>query len=47
MNDNPFDTTKGILFDLDGVMHVGNKPIDGAAETLRFLDGKFGFRARI
>jgi HAD superfamily hydrolase (TIGR01458 family) len=28
---------KGILFDMDGVVHIGDSPIHGAAETLRHL----------
>lgn len=28
---------KGILFDLDGVLYVGNRVIDGAVETLRIV----------
>ena len=31
---------KGVLFDLDGVIHVGDTPISGAAETLSYLEGK-------
>jgi HAD superfamily hydrolase (TIGR01458 family) len=37
MNQNPLAHTKGILFDLDGVVHIGNTPIPGAADTLAFL----------
>src|SRR5215471_2699176 len=29
---------RGILLDMDGVLHVGMQPITGAAETLRWLD---------
>lgn len=32
----PMTNIKGILFDLDGVFYVGEKLIDGAAETLDF-----------
>ena len=28
---------KGIFFDLDGVLYIGNKAIDGAVETISFL----------
>ncbi len=28
---------KGILFDLDGVLHIGDEVIDGAQDTLHFL----------
>jgi len=31
------DNIAGFLFDLDGVMYVGGRPIDGAAETIRHL----------
>ena len=30
--------TKGILFDLDGVLYVGDSVIDGAASTLRWVN---------
>jgi HAD superfamily hydrolase (TIGR01458 family) len=30
--------TRGFLFDVDGVLHVGSRPITGAAETLGWLD---------
>ncbi len=29
---------RGVLLDIDGVLHVGMQPISGAAETLRWLD---------
>ncbi len=29
---------RGVLLDIDGVLHVGMKPVEGAAETLRWLD---------
>jgi len=29
---------RGVLLDLDGVLHVSMRPIQGAAETLRWLD---------
>ncbi len=28
---------KGILFDLDGVLYIGDEVIDGAQDTLQFL----------
>ena len=31
---------RGILLDIDGVLHVSMQPIEGAAETLRWLDQK-------
>ncbi len=34
---------KGIIFDIDGVLRRGGKPIPGAAETIEYLRGK-GFR---
>lgn len=33
-----FKETKGVLFDLDGVVHVGDSAIPGASEVLRHLD---------
>ncbi len=35
-----FDHIQGLLFDLDGVLFVGDEPIDGAAETLAYLREK-------
>jgi HAD superfamily hydrolase (TIGR01458 family) len=36
---------KGILFDLDGVLYIGNKAIEGASETLEWLqEQKIPFR---
>lgn len=29
---------RGVLLDIDGVLHVGMRPIEGAAETLRWLE---------
>lgn len=34
---------RGILLDIDGVLHVGMQPIAGAVETLRWLDQR-GYR---
>src|SRR5579864_348080 len=31
-------TIKGVLLDIDGVLHLGMQPIPGAAETLRWLE---------
>ena len=31
---------RGVLFDMDGVVHVGESAIPGAADTLRYLDSK-------
>lgn len=31
------ERVRGVLFDVDGVLHVGNRPVRGAAETLSFL----------
>jgi HAD superfamily hydrolase (TIGR01458 family) len=36
---------RGLLLDLDGVLHVGNQPVPGAVETLRFL-GQRGYPIR-
>src|SRR5205085_9093910 len=36
-------TIRGILLDIDGVLHVSMQPIAGAAETLRWLDQQ-GYR---
>jgi HAD superfamily hydrolase (TIGR01458 family) len=33
-----FKNVKGILLDLDGVVHIGDTPIPGAVETLAFLE---------
>ncbi len=35
---------KGILFDIGGVLHVGNIPIDGAKETLKKIKSHFQVR---
>ena len=32
-----FSAIKGIMFDLDGVLYIGNTPIDGAIETVKYL----------
>ena len=34
---------RGLLLDIDGVLHVSMQPIDGAADTLRWLDQR-GYR---
>ena len=31
---NAFNTLKGMLFDLDGVLYIGKQPVDGAAEAV-------------
>ena len=36
-------TIRGILLDIDGVLHVSMQPITGAADTLRWLD-QHGYR---
>ena len=36
-------TIRGILLDIDGVLHIGMQPIAGAAETLRWLEQQ-GYR---
>jgi HAD superfamily hydrolase (TIGR01458 family) len=37
--------TRGFLIDLDGVLYVGNRAVDGAAEAVRFLiDNGYPFR---
>jgi HAD superfamily hydrolase (TIGR01458 family) len=35
-----FKNTKAFLFDLDGTLHIGNKVIDGAIETIKFIKEK-------
>jgi HAD superfamily hydrolase (TIGR01458 family) len=40
MQTKPFDNVKGILFDMDGVVHVGNSPVPGAADAMSYLDSK-------
>jgi HAD superfamily hydrolase (TIGR01458 family) len=40
MSKDPFADIEGVLFDLDGVVHVGDTPIPGVAETLEFLARK-------
>ncbi len=37
---------RGVLLDIDGVLHVSMQPIKGAAETLRWLDQK-GYQTRL
>lgn len=34
---NDFSTIKGIMFDLDGVLYVGNTPVDGAINAVKQL----------
>jgi HAD superfamily hydrolase (TIGR01458 family) len=31
----PLDAVKGLLFDLDGVLYVGSRPIEGASDSIR------------
>jgi HAD superfamily hydrolase (TIGR01458 family) len=33
-------SVRGLLFDVDGVLHVGSRPVPGAAELLRNLTGE-------
>ena len=40
MTTSRFDHVRGVLFDLDGVVHVDYDPIDGAARTLQYLREK-------
>ncbi len=35
-----FKNIKAFLFDLDGTLHIGNKVIDGAIETIKFIKEK-------
>lgn len=35
-------TIRGVLLDIDGVLHVGMQPIEGAVETLRWL-AQYGY----
>jgi len=37
MTDPVFKDVKGVLFDLDGVFHVGNCMVPGAVETIEYL----------
>lgn len=37
---NNLDNIRGILFDLEGVLFVGDQLIDGAVETIRYLEQK-------
>jgi HAD superfamily hydrolase (TIGR01458 family) len=37
MTNNVFANVKGLLFDLDGVFYVGDRPIAGAIDTIRYL----------
>ena len=39
-----FSDVRGILFDINGVFHVDNKPIEGAIETINRLKNKFPCR---
>ncbi len=41
----PFDKPKGLLFDLDGVLYVGDRPIEGAKETIAWIKSR-GIPAR-
>jgi HAD superfamily hydrolase (TIGR01458 family) len=45
MDKKPLKGVKGLLFDLDGVLHVSEKPIPGAAEALRAVRER-GFTCR-
>jgi len=36
----PFEKPKGLLFDLDGVLFVGDQPIEGARETIAWIKSK-------
>ncbi len=37
--------SKAVLLDLDGVVYVDNKPIEGALQTIEFVEkNKFPFR---
>ena len=38
-------TTKGVLFDLDGVLYIGSKVIDGAIEAVNKIRAS-GFQCR-
>ena len=41
---NTLSNVKGILFDINGVFHVDNRPIEGAIETINQLKNKFPCR---
>ncbi len=40
METKSLENVRGILFDLDGVVHVGDSPLPGAIETIDYLDSK-------
>ena len=40
MDEFTFGNIDGLLFDLDGVLYVGDELIDGAVETIEYLKGK-------
>lgn len=40
MTGNPLAQVRGLLLDVDGVLHVGSRPVPGAAEVLRQLQEK-------
>lgn len=35
---NNLDNIRGVLFDLEGVLYFGNQPIDGAHDTIRYVN---------
>ncbi len=41
---NNLSNIKGILFDINGVFHVDNRPIDGAVEIIKKIKAKFPCR---
>ncbi|MFQ5510398.1 MAG: TIGR01458 family HAD-type hydrolase [Candidatus Krumholzibacteriia bacterium] len=40
MQTEVFENVKGILFDMDGVVHIGNSLVPGAADTINHLDSR-------
>ncbi|CAI8898146.1 TIGR01458 family HAD-type hydrolase [Methylocaldum szegediense] len=43
---NPISNIKGILFDLDGVLYIGSRVIEGAPETVKRIRAT-GYRLRV
>ncbi len=41
---NTLSNIKGILLDINGVLHVDNQPLDGAVETIKKIQAKLPCR---
>ena len=41
---DPLSNIKGILFDINGVFHIDNRPLDGAIEAIAKVKEKFPCR---